>query len=99
LKEFLEKGYIQRSINSTGTFIFFIPKKNRDLRIYVNYREFNKIIKKTDTFFLYKRNAEPTLKKIIFTKLNIRDAYYRIKIIKKPNKKQLSALVIITLNI
>jgi len=46
LEEFLEKGYIQRSTSPTGAPILFISKKNKDLRMYVNYRELNKIIKK-----------------------------------------------------
>ena len=46
LEEFLKKGYIQRSTNPAGTSILFIFKKDRDLRIYVNYRGFNKITKK-----------------------------------------------------
>ena len=46
LKKLLEKGYIQRSTNPAGAPILFIPKKDRNLRMYVNYRELNKIIKK-----------------------------------------------------
>ncbi len=46
LKELLKKRYIQRLINPAGAPILFIFKKNESLRIYVNYRELNKIIKK-----------------------------------------------------
>ena len=46
LKEFLEKRYIQRLTNPIDAPILFIFKKNRDLRIYINYRGLNKITKK-----------------------------------------------------
>ncbi len=46
LKKLLKKRYIQRLISPADTPILFIFKKDRDLRIYVNYRGFNKIIKK-----------------------------------------------------
>ncbi len=46
LKEFLEKGYIQRLISLAGAPILFIFKKDGGLRMYVDYRGFNKIIKK-----------------------------------------------------
>jgi len=46
LEELLEKRYIQRLISPADTPILFISKKNRGLRIYVDYRGFNKITKK-----------------------------------------------------
>ena len=52
LEEFLKKRYIQRLISPTGTPILFIFKKDKDLRMCVDYRGFNKIIKKIDIYFL-----------------------------------------------
>ncbi len=46
LEEFLEKGYIQRLISPAGAPILFIFKKDGGLRMCVDYRGFNKIIKK-----------------------------------------------------
>ncbi len=46
LEELLEKGYIQRLISPAGASILFIFKKDKNLRIYVDYRGLNKIIKK-----------------------------------------------------
>src|SRR6266536_3187649 len=53
LEELLEKGYIQRLISSAGTPILFIFKKDGGLRICVDYRGFNKIIKKNRHLFSF----------------------------------------------
>ena len=46
IKENLRKGYIQLLQLLAGYLILFIPKKNGKLRIYINYRQLNNIIKK-----------------------------------------------------
>ena len=50
LKEFiqenLQKGYIRLSQLLVGYLVLFILKKNRKLRIYINYRQLNNITKK-----------------------------------------------------
>jgi hypothetical protein len=43
LNENFERGYIQRFINSVGTPILFVFKKDEGFRLYVDYRSFNKI--------------------------------------------------------
>jgi len=57
----------------------FVPKKNRKLRLCVDYYKLNKIIVK-DYYTLLRanelRDRLQGAKK--FTKLNLRDAYYRI---------------------
>ncbi len=81
LKIFLKKGYIQRLINPAGAPILFISKKDRGFRIYVHYREFNKIIKKNRYLFpLIKETLDRFQRITIFTKLDIRDIYYKIRI-------------------
>ncbi len=61
LEEFLEKGYIQRLTSPAGAPILFIFKKDGGLRIYVNYRGLNKIIKKNRHLLsLIKKNAGST---------------------------------------
>ena len=59
-----------------------MPKKNSTLRLYVNYRGLNKITRKN-------RLALPLISKTLdcfvevkfFTKLNLKDTFYRICII------------------
>ena len=46
IKENLAKGFIQLSILPVGYLIMFVPKKNRKLRLYIDYRKFNDIIVK-----------------------------------------------------
>ena len=46
IKENLKKGYIQPSQLLVGYSVLFIPKKNGKLRICINYRQLNSIIKK-----------------------------------------------------
>jgi hypothetical protein len=81
LNKNLEKKYIQHFINPAGAPILFILKKNGNLRLYINYRGFNKIIIKN-------RHPLPLMGKIlnrlnetaIYTKLDLKKAYYRIRI-------------------
>ena len=46
VKENLKKGYIQPSQSLAGYPVLFIPKKNRKLRMCINYKQLNSIIKK-----------------------------------------------------
>jgi hypothetical protein len=63
-----------------------MPKSNEDLRFYVDYRALNKLIMKN-------RHALPLIDETInrlsdtkiYIKLNLKDAYYRIRI-KASNK-------------
>ena len=46
VKENLRKGYIQPLQLLAGYLVLFIPKKNGKLRMCINYRQLNSIIKK-----------------------------------------------------
>ena len=46
IKENLRKGYIQPLQLLAGYLVLFILKKNGKLRMYINYRQLNSIIKK-----------------------------------------------------
>ena len=46
VKENLRKGYIQPLQLLVGYSVLFILKKNGKLKIYINYRQLNNIIKK-----------------------------------------------------
>jgi hypothetical protein len=81
LNENLEKEYIQYFISPAGAPILFILKKDGNLRLCVDYRDFNKIIIKN-------RHSLPLIREIldrlneaaIYTKLDLKEAYYRIRI-------------------
>ena len=46
IKENLKKGYIQLLQSLAGYLVLFILKKNGKLKIYINYKQLNSIIKK-----------------------------------------------------
>jgi hypothetical protein len=62
-------------------FILFILKKDRDLRLYVDYCSFNKItVKNKYTLFLIGEFIDRLYGAAIYIKLDIRNIYYRIQI-------------------
>lgn len=77
----LEKGWIQASESPAGAPILFSPKKDGRLRLCVDYRGLNKVTKKN-------RYPLPLIPEIldrlsgatVYTKLDLRDAYHRIRI-------------------
>jgi hypothetical protein len=88
LDENLKRRYIQHFINPAGVPILFVLKKDGSFRLYVNYRDFNKIIVKN-------RYPFPLMEKIfnrlsgaaIYTKLDLKEIYYRIRIKKRDEWK------------
>lgn len=77
----LEKGWIQPSTSPAGAPILFVPKKEGEPRLVVDYRALNHITRKN-------RAPLPLIGEIldrlssakIFTKIDLKDAYYRIRI-------------------
>jgi hypothetical protein len=81
LNKNLEREYIQRSINSIGAPILFVFKKNRELRLYVNYKGFNKITIKNRHLFLLIRKILNRFNGIaVYTKFDLKNIYYKIRI-------------------
>jgi hypothetical protein len=92
LKEYLNKNlkrkYIQYSINPTEAPILFILKKNGNFRLYVNYRDLNKItVKNRHPFSLMKEILNRFNETAIYTKFDLKKAYYRIRIKKRDEWK------------
>jgi len=81
LEENLAKGRIRPSESPAASPVLFIPKKDGTLRLCVDYRGLNKITVKN-------RYPLPLISEILdraagakfFTKLDVKDAYYRIRI-------------------
>ena len=88
LNDLLNKNWICLSINFTKISILFIFKNNDTLRLCVDYRKLNRIIKKNRHLlsFIFQILNVMTKNKY-FTKINLRNVYYRIKINKKTNEK------------
>lgn len=81
LEDSLAKKRIRPSKSPAGAPILFVPKKDGTLRLCVDYRGLNKITEKN-------RYALPLISEILdrcqgakfFSKIDIKDAYYRIRI-------------------
>ena len=81
LDDALQKGWIQPSKSPAGAPILFVPKSDGSLRLCVDYRALNRITVKN-------RYPLPLIGEIInrvegakfFTKIDIKDAYHRLRI-------------------
>ena len=85
LRDYLEtsvnKGWIRRSTSPAGAPIMFVPKKDGALRLCVDYRALNKItIKNRTPLPLISETLDRLRRAKIFTKLDLKDAYHRIRI-------------------
>ena len=89
LVENLNKGFIKPSQALFAAPVLFVKKPDRSLRFYIDYRKLNLLTKK-DRYLLPLINK--TLARIgrakLFTKLDIRQAFYRIRMY--PNSKELT---------
>ena len=76
-----QKGWIRRSISPAGSPILFVPKKGGKLRLCVDYRGLNKITRKNRTALpLISAILDRLGKAKLFTKLDLKDAYHRLRI-------------------
>jgi hypothetical protein len=81
LNAVLAKGWVQRSTSPTGAPVLFIPKKGGGLRLYIDYRGLNKIIIKNKyPFPLITETLNHLISAIYYIKLNLKNAYHRLKI-------------------
>jgi hypothetical protein len=86
LAENMERGWIKKSTFSAGAPILFVKKPDRNLRLYVDYRAFNKLtIKNRHSLPLIDETIDRLTEVKMYTKLDLRDAYHRIRI--KPGDK------------
>ena len=80
LNENLKKKFIKKSQSSTKYSIFFVFKKNKKLRLCVDYRKLNEIIIKNRYSLSNINELQDKLSKAIyFTKLNFKEAYNLIR--------------------
>jgi hypothetical protein len=90
LKQYLtenkKKDWIRKFKSLIRAPILFILKKDRNLRLYVDYRSLNKItIKNKHTLPLIEELINRLSNTAIYIKLNIKNIYHRIRI--RPNDK------------
>jgi len=85
LKEYLDvnekRGWIHASISPVGAPIHFVKKNDRGLRLYVDYQQLNEITVKDRTPLpLIGESLDQLSSATVYTKLDIRDAYYNLRI-------------------
>ena len=84
MTDFLVKGYIRESISLANVPILFILKKDKTLRLYINYRSLNIVtIKNRYLLFLINKLLNRLNDIKIFNKINFKNTYYRIRIKEK----------------
>ena len=81
LEDTLIKGWIYRLISLAGAPILFILKKDGGLRLYVDYRGLNTVtVKNRYLLPLITETLDRLCGSKKFTKLDLKDAYHRIRI-------------------
>jgi transposase InsO family protein len=81
LAEAQEKGWIRPSKSPAGAPILFVPKADGTMRLCVDYRGLNKVtIKNRYPIPLVSEMLDRLSKAKVFSKLDLRDAYHRLRI-------------------
>jgi transposase InsO family protein len=85
LREYLDdaqaKGWIRPSVSAAGAPILFVPKKDGSLRLCVDYRGLNRVTKKNRyPLPLISETLDRLVGAKVFTKLDLKDAYHRLRI-------------------
>ena len=81
LDDALAKGWIQHSTSPAGAPILFVPKKDGGLCLCVDYRGLNKVtVKNRHPLPLISETLDRLTGAKVFTKLDLKDAYHRIRI-------------------
>jgi hypothetical protein len=81
LAEYMARGWIRRSRSPAGAPILFVKKKDGSMRLCVDYRGLNRItIKNRHPLPLISESLERLAQAKFYTKLDVREAYHRIRI-------------------
>ncbi|KAL0554271.1 hypothetical protein IC582_008188 [Cucumis melo] len=81
LQELVDKGYIRPSVSPWGAPVLFVKKKDGTLRLYIDYRQLNKVtirnkypLPRIDDLFDQLRGAA------LFSKIDLRSGYHQLKV-------------------
>jgi hypothetical protein len=85
LKDYLENALVKRWIrplkSSADAPVLFVLKKEEGLRLCVNYRGLNNLMKKNHyPLLLISETLDRLIDAQVFTKINLKDAYYQVRI-------------------
>lgn len=77
LKEMIEKGYIRPSVSPWGAPMLFVKKKDATLRLYIDYKQLNKVTIKNKYPLLRIGDLFDQLKgAAVFSKIDLRLGYH-----------------------
>ena len=81
LQELLDKGFIRPSVSPWGAPVLFVKKKDGSMRLYIDYRELNKVtvrnrypLPRIDDLFDQLQGA------CVFSKIDLRSGYHQLRI-------------------
>ena len=81
LQEILDKGFIRPSTSQWGAPVLFAKKKDKTLRLCIDYRQLNKVtiknrypLPRIDDLFDQLRGAQ------VYSKINLRTGYHRLRV-------------------
>src|SRR5438045_9612375 len=81
IKDALAKGWIRKSQSPAGTLILFVPKKSGKLHLCVDYCGLNALlIKNRYPLPLINKLLDRLNGSVIFSKVDLRNAYHQIRI-------------------
>ena len=81
LQELLEKGFIHPSSSPWGAPMLVVKKKDGTLRLYIDYRQLNKVTVKNKYLLPWIDNLFDQLKGArVFSKIDLRSRYYQLRI-------------------
>jgi len=81
LDELLQKGFIRPSVSSLGAPVLFVKKKDGTLRLYIDYRELNKITIKNKYLLSQMDDMCDQLQAAgVFSKIDLMSGYHQLRI-------------------
>ena len=81
LQELLNKGFIRLSVSPWGAPILFVKKNDGSMKLYIDYRELNKMTVKNKYLFPRIDDLFDQLQgACVFSKINLRSGYHQLRV-------------------
>ena len=81
LQELLDKGFIRPSVSPWETLVLFVKKNDGSIRLYIDYRELNKVTVRYKYHFSHNDDLFDQLQgTCVFSKINLRCGYHQLRV-------------------